>query len=87
MKEKERYEKYMQICNRAEHMGMVVDKLSLLMDIESADKKFSLRLDEWLEADNFNFLHDIVGIQRNIYRSAFPATDFGFFVPRFASNC
>ena len=29
----------------------VNDKLSVLMDIESADRKFNIRLDEWLQAD------------------------------------
>lgn len=31
------------------------ERLSLLMDIESADEKFNLRLEEWLAADDFGF--------------------------------
>ena len=58
-----------------------------MMDIESADKKFNMRLDEWLNADDFNFAHDFYGIVNNINREkGFPATDFGFFVPRFAGR-
>lgn len=36
---------------------------------------------------NFNFAHDFYGIVNNINREkGFPATDFGFFVPRFAGR-
>lgn len=84
---KERYEKYVAICERAENMGISKsDRLSSLMDVESADLKFSLRLDEWLKADDFNFAHDFLGIYSNINRKdGFPAKDFGLFVPRFSS--
>ena len=37
-------------------------------------------------ADDFNFEHDYCGIQNNIKRGEFPATDFGFFLPRFAGT-
>lgn len=84
--DKERYLKYVEIAKRAENEGLYQgERVSLLMDIESADKKFNLRLDEWLNADEFNFSHDLVGIVNNIVRTEYPATDFGFFVPRFAS--
>ena len=80
-------ELYVKICQRAEVEGIYKgEKLSLLMDIESADKKFNLRLEEWLNADKFNFAHDLFGIINNIVRDKFPATDFGFFVPRFAGK-
>ena len=56
---KERYKKYAAIIQRAKEEGLHVnDKLSVLMDIESADRKFNIRLDEWLQADLFNFTHD-----------------------------
>lgn len=84
---KERYLKYVAITERAENDGLYDgERISLLMDIESADKKFNLRLDEWLNADKFNFAHDLIGIRNNIIRDTFPATDFGFFVPRFADE-
>ena len=83
---KERYIKYVEITKRAESEGLYNgERINLLMDIESADKKFKLRLDDWLNADEFNFAHDLYGIMNNIVRDSFPATDFGFFVPRFSS--
>ena len=80
----ERTRKYADIADRAEKIGYKGDRLSLLMDIESADGVFNLRLDDWLNADDFNFAHDLYGIMNNINRTEFPAKDFGFFVPRFA---
>ena len=83
---KERYLKYVKIAERAENEGLYKgERINLLMDIESADMKFNLRLDDWLNADKFNFAHDLFGIMDNIVRDSFPATDFGFFVPRFAA--
>ena len=85
--DKERYQKYVEIIKRAENEGLYIGGIiSLLMDIESADRKFHLRLDDWLKADAFNFAHDLYGIMNNINRTEFPATDFGLFVPRFAGE-
>nr|DAF44911.1 MAG TPA: hypothetical protein [Siphoviridae sp. ctCIv11] len=85
--DKERYQKYVEIAKRAENEGFYSgERISLLMDIESADQKFNLRLDDWLNADEFNFAHDLYGIMNNINRTEFPATDFGLFVPRFAGK-
>lgn len=56
------------------------------MDIESADKKFNLKLDELLNTRIFDFTHDYCGIRNNINRNEFPATDFGLFAPLFASE-
>lgn len=62
--EKERYLKYVEICERAERMKIDTgDRMGALMDIESADKKFNMRLDDWLQADDFNFAHDYCGIK------------------------
>lgn len=84
---KDRSSKYMAIVLRAKKEELFNgDVLSLLMDIESADLKFNLRLDEWLNTDKFNFAHDLFGIMNNIVRDSFPSTNFGFFVPRFASE-
>lgn len=84
---REKNKKYASICARAKAMGIMWgDAVGALMDIESADKKFNLRLDEFLEADNFNFAHDFIGIQNNIVREHFPATDFGYFIPMFAEK-
>lgn len=84
---KERFLMYVSIAERAEKMGIYHgERHTLLMDIESADKVFNLRLEDWLKADDFNFAHDVVGIVNNIDRNKFPATDFNLFVPRFAEN-
>ena len=85
--DKQRYMLYVSIAERAEKDGLYSgDRQSLLMDIESADEKFHLRLEDWLKADAFNFAHDLFGIMNNIVRDTFPATDFGFFLPRFADR-
>lgn len=78
-------EMYSKIYKRAVEMGFKNEnKLNVVMDIESADKKFNLDLEAWLNADDFNFAHDFVGIISNIDRSEYPATNFGYFLPRFA---
>lgn len=41
------------------------------MDIESADRKFNIRLDEWLQADLFNFTHDFYGLSIILYEISF----------------
>ena len=87
MKTKERFMMYVKIAERAENMEIYTGQRStLLMDIESADNAFNMRLEDWLNADNFNFAHDIVGIVNNIDRSKFPATEFHHFLPRFAGK-
>lgn len=84
---REKFNKYMLIAERAEKEGLFKgERVTLLMDIESADRTFELRLDEWLNADKLDFEHDLLGITNNIVRDDFPATDFGFFVPRFAGT-
>ena len=84
----DRYLKYVKICERAEQLGIDEknNRIQALMDIESADKKFNLKLDELLNTRIFDFTHDYCGIRNNINRNEFPATDFGLFVPRFASE-
>ena len=82
---KEKRAKYAKICGRAEEMGIQQgSRMTAMMDIESADIKFNMGLDEWLNADDPDFAHDFCGIQGNVQRGYFPATDFGMFVPRFA---
>ena len=87
MKNKERFMMYVEIAKRAEEMELYNgERMTLLMDLESADNVFNLRLENLLNADAFNFAHDIVGIMNNINRSEFPAKDFGLFVPRFSGK-
>ena len=83
---KEKMELYLAICKRAENFGYNGERHTLMMDLESADKHFNLRLEELLEADDYDFVHDIGGIINNIDRSTFPAKNFGMFVPRFAGH-
>ena len=88
-KDKTRHSMYAAIMCRATVMGLMVpaEDVDRMMDIESADIKFNLRLDDWFNSDNFNFAHDFIGIRENINRgNGFPATDFGFFVPRFSGR-
>lgn len=86
MKDKERFLMYVKIAERAEQMGIYHgERISLLMDIENADNIFNMRLEDWLQADNFNFAHDIVGIVNNIDRSKYPA-EITRFLPRFAGK-
>lgn len=85
----QRHLRYADIMGRATAMGLMEESEATdrMMDIESADKRFCLRLDDWLNADNFNFMHDFYGIRNNINReNGFPATDFGLFIPRFAGS-
>ena len=84
MKTKERFMMYVEIAKRAEKMKIYNgERFTLLMDLEHADNVFNLRLEDLLNADNFNFAHDVVGIVNNINRDT---KDFGLFVPRYAEN-
>lgn len=57
------------IVERAEENNIAfLGKMSLLMDMELAYKHFNLDLDKLLTADDFNFAHDVCGIQRHIDR-------------------
>ena len=86
MKTKEKFLMYVKIAQRAEGMDLYKgERSTFLMDLESADNAFNLRLDDLLNADDGNFAHDIVGIVSNIDRSSFPATNFGLFVPRYSN--
>lgn len=85
MKTKEKFMMYVKIAQRAEGMGIYNgERFNLLMDIENADKAFNIKLEEWLNADDVNFAHDVVGIVNNIDRRN--PTDFNLFVPRYAGN-
>ena len=78
-------EMYKKIYKRACELDCVYeDEESFVMDLSSADCKFDLDLDKLLNADNFNFAHDIGGIQANIVRDCWPSEKFNGFVPRCA---
>ena len=87
---KESFMKMVKICERAEKEFPTVTNLlgnrpSRMMDLESADQRFNLRLDDLLTADDENFFHDILGIWSNSNRETYPCT-FGLFVPRFSGR-
>ena len=87
MKTKEKFMMYVKIAQRAEGMDLYKgERSTFLMDLESADNVFNLRLEDFLNADDVNFAHDVVGIVNNVDRSEFPAKDFGLFVPRYSGN-
>lgn len=87
-KQVQRWELYNKIVERYEkqtgHNPKGMKRLSLLMDIETADQKFHLRLQEWLEADDWNFAHDWNGIHTNLNRQT--KTFENNFIPRFAEG-
>lgn len=72
------------IANRAIDMGINshADKLSLVMDIEYTTDETPLDLDRLLAADDFNFAHDIIGIQNYLDRNTKKLVNC--FVPRYA---
>lgn len=63
--------------------GYTIDHLSLKMDITAAHLNgCRLRLQDLLEADNFNFSHDVFGIAHHINRETGKLDNH--FLPRFS---
>ena len=90
MTPKERFQKEIQICERAEHLGITVGKrISYLLDVGYAIDAFHMDVDGWLEANNEEFAHDFIGICKHIDRESISEGHkaeprcFGEFVPRF----
>lgn len=82
---KDQLELMEKIVKRADDLGILMfDRMSLWMDLEVATKEYDLRLEELLNADNFNFAHDIVGIQNHIDRRESKMDEI--FIPRFAGR-
>ena len=71
---------------------MYSSRLSHSMDINYAVQVFDIDLKAWLDSTNNAFIHDYVGIYKNIDRDAISLkhsasqNDFGRFVPRFAKR-
>ena len=57
-------------------------KLQAMMDISAAHKAQPLDIDRWLAADDFNFMHDLIGIHNHINRETGKLENS--FMPRFA---
>ena len=69
------------IVERASNADIVVDKLSLLMDITACHcNSIKLDLEKLLNFPDFDFYHDVFGIVNNIDRSAGKLNNF--FTPR-----
>ena len=82
-----------EVLDRAEKLGVLVDKrFNHLIDIEYADKVFNIDFNAWVESDDENFVHDFIGIYRNIDRDKISAKHkadescFNYFVPRFVKG-
>lgn len=58
------------------------DKLSMMMDIDATNENCPLKLQELLNADDFNFYHDLIGIGNNLNRKTKKLENC--FLPRFA---
>ena len=75
----------MDIVKRADEMDLLLfDRMSLIMDIETVHAEIGLKLAEWLNADDLNFAHDIVGIQQNVDRVNKKLTNH--FLPRYTKG-
>ena len=83
------YELIDKIVDRAQSFGLYEDnRITAHMDVVNAAKYFNMKLEDWLNTDDTNFVHDIVGIYKAIDRSKYPA-DFSndpWFMPRFAGK-
>ena len=83
------YELCSKIVARAQSLGLYEDnRLTAYLDVQNAAKYFNMRLEEWLNAEYEDFVHDIVGIYNAINRKARPI-DFSsdpLFLPRFAGE-
>lgn len=90
---RERADLINKINNRAYELGIMYgSRLNHTMDIDYATQVFDIDLKAWLDSADTDFIHDYVGIYRNIDRNAISLkhaasqNDFGTFVPRFARN-
>lgn len=90
---RERADLINKINKRAAELGiMYSSRLSHSMDINYAVQVFDIDLKAWLDSTNNDFIHDYIGIYKNIDRDAISSkhfaskNDFGIFIPRFAKN-
>lgn len=82
---KEQIQTIAKIAKRAEKMDLLGhDRMTLMIDLRAVYLQMGLRLDDLLQADDFNFSHDIVGIQNHMNRTSHKIE--GGFLPRFADR-
>lgn len=73
------------IIQRAHKLGIEQGtRTTQAMDIMNAHKQFNLRLEDFLNADSIDFVHDFTGIQAHMNRDTGRCENF--FLPRFASH-
>ena len=87
VKTKEEMQLISKIVDRAfetEMQALYGSKIDMFMDIENVHNDCHLNLKRLLEADKFNFFHDVVGIYNNLNRKTKKLENC--FVPRFTSN-
>ena len=73
------------IVNRANQAGIAQgERITQIMDLDNAAKQFNMRLEEMLEASDYDFAHDFIGIQNTMNRETGKIE--GLFVPRFAGR-
>lgn len=78
------------IVDRARNEGFIRtlfddrERIDLMMDLSAAHLSHALRLQDWLKADKFNFLHDVAGIRHHMNRDT-GELENGF-LPRFATK-
>lgn len=90
---RERADLINKINNRAYELGIMYgSRLNHSMDINYAVQVFDIDLKAWLDSTNNDFIHDYIGIYKNIDRDAISSkhfaskNDFGIFIPRFTKN-
>lgn len=82
---KEDYELISKIANRAIKEYKAIIKMDLNMDITAVHCNGNkMDLEKLLNADDFNFFHDIFGIMKNIDRKTGKLTNH--FLPRCSTN-
>lgn len=70
------------VATFGEH-GVTIDRVDLMMDLSATHATCPLQLANLLEANDFNFGHDIAGIRRHLDRKTGHLKNC--FVPRFAA--
>jgi len=87
---REDYELCDKIVDRAIKMNLYApsQKMTAAMDVWNAAKYFNMRLIDWLNAEDFDFAHDILGIANAIDRSSIPVNfdNDKYFLPRFSET-
>lgn len=73
------------IVKRAQTLGIARgEQITQMIDMDIASAQFNLRLGDMLYADDLNFAHDFIGIQKHMNRETCRVEDC--FVPRFAGK-